>query len=51
MNNFEGSASQAVIVETELRFSIVELSRICGADIPTLEALVHEGVLIPMALT
>lgn len=48
MNNFEGSASQAVIVETELRFSIVELSRICGADIPTLEALVHEGVLIPL---
>ena len=48
MNNIEGSAAQAVVVETELQFSIIELSRICGTDVPTLEALVHEGVLSPL---
>lgn len=50
MNSIEGSASQAVIVETELQFSIMDLSRICGADVSTLEALVHEGVLTPLDL-
>lgn len=48
MNDIEGSTLQAVVVETELHLSIIELSRICGADIPTLEALVHEGVLTPL---
>jgi chaperone modulatory protein CbpM len=48
MNEVEGSAAQAVIVETQLQLSIMELSRICGADVSTLEALVHEGVLTPL---
>jgi chaperone modulatory protein CbpM len=37
----------AVVVETELQFSIAELSRACGVEIAVLESLVHEGVLTP----
>jgi len=50
MSNIERPASQAVVVETELQFSIMELSRICGTDVSTLEALVNEGVLTPLEL-
>jgi chaperone modulatory protein CbpM len=38
---------QTVVVETELYFSLPELSRACGVDITLLELLVHEGVLTP----
>jgi chaperone modulatory protein CbpM len=47
MNTTDGTADQVVLVETELRFSLSELSRACGADIALLESLVHEGVLAP----
>ncbi len=47
MNTTEGSAIHAVIVETELQFSLQELSRACGAETALLEALVHEGALAP----
>ncbi len=48
MSTGDTSITQAVIVETEWQFSLPELSRICGADIATLEALVREGVLMPL---
>jgi len=47
MNATEGSAIHAVIVETEIQFSLQELSRACGADAALLEALVMEGALAP----
>jgi chaperone modulatory protein CbpM len=47
MNSNEATAMQAVIVETELYFSLPELSRACGVESALLEALVHEGVLTP----
>jgi chaperone modulatory protein CbpM len=43
-----GSVEHAVVVETDLQFSLSELSRICAADISTLEELVHEGILTPL---
>jgi chaperone modulatory protein CbpM len=43
----EGQMTQAVIVETELQFTLDELGRACGVEIAVLEALVHEGVLTP----
>jgi chaperone modulatory protein CbpM len=42
---------QAVIVETELQFSLAELCRACGVEAALLEALVHEGVLTPQGDT
>jgi chaperone modulatory protein CbpM len=45
MSHDEQPATQAVIVETDLQFSLPELSRICGLEVALLEALVHEGVL------
>jgi chaperone modulatory protein CbpM len=42
-------AMHAVVVETDLQFSLPELSRACGAEITLLESLVHEGVLTPLA--
>lgn len=47
MHSVEGSIAPAVIVETELQFSLHELSRVCGVEAALLEALVHEGVLTP----
>jgi chaperone modulatory protein CbpM len=43
----ERPGTHAVIVETELQFSLPELGRACGVDVALLQALVHEGVLIP----
>ena len=47
MTNDSITTTHATIVETELHFSLPELSRACGADIALLEALVSEGVLAP----
>ncbi len=47
MTATEGTTIHAVIVETELQFSLHELSRACGADAALLEALVLEGALAP----
>jgi chaperone modulatory protein CbpM len=47
MNSVEGPFDHAVIVETELQFSLVELSRVCGVETALLESLVEEGVLTP----
>jgi chaperone modulatory protein CbpM len=41
------SITHTVVVETEVLFSLEELSRICNVDIETMKALVHEGVLVP----
>lgn len=38
---------ETVVVETQLRFSLAELSRACGAESDAIAALVHEGVLAP----
>ncbi len=51
MSHNEEPATQAVIVETDLQFSLHELGRVCGVEITVLEALVHEGVLTPRAGT
>jgi chaperone modulatory protein CbpM len=48
MNTTRGPATQVVIVETELRFSLPELSRACGVEVAVLESLVREGVLTPL---
>jgi chaperone modulatory protein CbpM len=45
MSKVEGSSTQAMIVETQLQFSLTELSRACGVKIAIVESLVHEGVL------
>lgn len=45
MSTLESPDMQVVVVETELLFSLAELSRACGVDVTTVEALVHEGVL------
>lgn len=37
-----------VVVEEEVRFTLVELARACGADTWQLGELVAEGVLIPI---
>ncbi len=51
MNATEGSAIHAVIVETELQFSLQDLSRACGAEPALLETLVLEGALAPQGDT
>jgi chaperone modulatory protein CbpM len=48
MSNAERSITHAVIVETEVRFSLSELSSVCGVEMALLESLVHEGVLTPL---
>jgi chaperone modulatory protein CbpM len=45
--SIEGQMTQAVIVETELQFTLDELGRACGVEVALLEALVHEGVFAP----
>ncbi len=47
MNTSKDSINDAVIVETEVQFSLVELSRVCGVEAALLESLVQEGVLTP----
>ncbi len=47
MGNAESPFTHAVIVETDLQFSLPELGRACGVEVALLEALVHEGVLTP----
>jgi chaperone modulatory protein CbpM len=37
----------AVVVETEVQFSLAELGRACGVEVTLIEALVSEGVLTP----
>ena len=39
---------KVVIVEEEVEFTLVELSRVCRADTATLATLVDEGVLTPI---
>jgi chaperone modulatory protein CbpM len=39
--------AHAVVVEEEVEFTLVELSRVCRADSEQLVALVDEGVLAP----
>ena len=41
------SVTHAVLVDEEIQFTLVELSRACRADIEQLVVLVHEGVLTP----
>jgi chaperone modulatory protein CbpM len=48
MNAGGQDITQAVIVETEVQFSLAELGRACGVEVALLEALVHEGVLTPL---
>jgi chaperone modulatory protein CbpM len=47
MNDTNMSVTHAVIVEEEVQFTLVELSRVCRADIERLTALVEEGALAP----
>jgi chaperone modulatory protein CbpM len=47
MNTIQALLGHAVIVETEVQFSLPELSRACGVDAALLESLVEEGVLKP----
>ena len=47
MSNAERPITHAVIVETELQFSLPDLGRACGVGAELIEALVHEGVLAP----
>ena len=48
MSNLTGSITHAVIVETEVHFTLHELGRASGAAVELLESLVHEGVLAPL---
>lgn len=47
MADHTGMPVQGVIVEEELRFTLVELSRACCVDVAQLTVLVDEGVLQP----
>lgn len=47
MSSIEVSVGHTVIVETQVQFSLQELSRVCGVDVVLIESLVHEGVLTP----
>jgi chaperone modulatory protein CbpM len=47
VNDDMSASTEAVIVETQLLFSLQELGRACNADIGLLESLVQEGVLTP----
>jgi chaperone modulatory protein CbpM len=48
MSHDEQPVIEAVIVESDLQFSLPELCRACGVDAALLEALVHEGALTPL---
>jgi chaperone modulatory protein CbpM len=47
MSNSDISVVHAVVVDAELQFTLVELSRVCHVDAEQLIALVDEGVLTP----
>lgn len=47
MNPFNSSALVGILVEDEVQFTLVELSRICHVDIAQVVELVDEGVLTP----
>ena len=47
MSNRSLSVIHGVVVETDLQFTLLELSRACHADIDHLVILVEEGVLTP----
>ncbi len=47
MSTMNLSVTHGVVVEEEVQFTLVELSRACGADVEQLVALVVEGVLTP----
>jgi chaperone modulatory protein CbpM len=53
MSSDQRDASNAghavMVVEEQVQFTLVELSRACGADRELLVALVEEGVLTPIA--
>jgi chaperone modulatory protein CbpM len=47
MTDTNMSVVHAVLIEEEVQFTLVELSRACRADSEQLVELVHEGVLNP----
>jgi chaperone modulatory protein CbpM len=47
VNTPQESAVVSVNVDTELQFSLLDLSHACGVDVALLESLVLEGVLTP----
>ena len=47
MSGIERVDQEAIIVESELTFTLAELSRVCGVEIALVETLVLEGVLSP----
>jgi chaperone modulatory protein CbpM len=47
LNTMSLSVTHSVVVEEEVQFTLVELSRACRADVEQLVALVVEGVLTP----
>ena len=47
MSHVHLTITHAVVVETELLYSLPDLGRACGTSAELIEALVHEGVLAP----
>lgn len=47
LNTMSLSVTHSVVVEEEVQFTLVELSRACRADVEQLVELVVEGVLTP----
>lgn len=47
LNTMSLSVTHSVVVEEDVQFTLVELSRACRADVEQLVALVVEGVLTP----
>ena len=47
MNTIDRTVTPCVIVEEEVQFTLVELSRACRIEVEPLLELVMEGVLIP----
>ncbi|MBK1724362.1 chaperone modulator CbpM [Thiocystis violacea] len=47
MNTINRTVTPCVVVEEEVQFTLVELSRACRTDVDQLVALVMEGVLTP----
>lgn len=47
MNTMNLSVTHSIVVEEEVQFTLVELSRACRADVEQLVELVVEGVLTP----
>ena len=47
MNHATGAAVDGVIVEDEVRFTLIELSRACHVGVEQVAVLVDEGVLAP----